>query len=200
MSLQNVSSTNKSQKKSGGCSLAIFGIGWTLFSSIFFILGLQSIYDGLGRTQWPEVPCELIHFKIQANKPKADPPFQPKVKYTYQWEGKSYTSHQVWPNKVGEKKHEDLAGLIEKRRNNDLTKFYINPEALEESALIITGSDTLEGIVPTIIGGLFMAIGIGLIISGRREKKRKQKHCHHRATKTMKLPPSFWFPSSPYSL
>ena len=188
MSLRNVSSTNKSQKKSGGCSLAIFGIGWTLFSSIFFILGLQSIYDGLGRTQWPEVPCELIHFKVQANKPQADPPFQPKVKYTYQWEGKSYTSHQVWPNKDGEEKYEALAELIEKRRNNDLTKCYINPEAPEESALIITGSDTLEGIVPTIIGGLFMAIGIGLIISGRREKKKKTKALSSQSNKNDEAP------------
>lgn len=168
-----ISTTSKSKKSAGGCGLIGFGIIWTLFSSLFFLFGIKSIYDGIGRSQWSEVSCEVTEFKIPGNKPNLDPPFQPKVKYRYNWEGSTRHGDKLRPNKDGEEKFEKLGEIFEQYRNGKLKTCYVNPENPDESALVINNSDTLNGLIPTLIGAGFMAIGFGLITLGRREKKNK---------------------------
>lgn len=180
--------TSRSKKAASGCGLIGFGIVWTLFSSLFFLFGIKSIYDGIGRSQWAEVSCEVTQFKIPGNKPKLDPPFQPQVKYRYNWEGSTRTGDKLWPNKEGEDKFEELGEIFEQYRDGKLKTCYVNPDNPDESALIITGSDTWGGLIPALIGAGFMAIGIGMIFIGRKEKKKKSSALSSQETKSDEAP------------
>ena len=177
---------DKSKKSSGGCGLIGFAVIWTLFSSVFLFFGLKSLYQGLSHSQWPEVPCEVSYFSIQDSNPHTDPPFQPKVRYQYNWENTSYTSETVWLNKEGVDDYEDLSELVEQERNGNLTTCYINPDAPSESVLLNDNSNIWVSIIPTLLGGLFMAIGIGLIFLGRSEGKKKSPSLSSKSRKKEK--------------
>ena len=179
---------NKVKKSSSGCGLVGFGIAWTLFSSFFFLLGIKSVYDGINRSQWLETPCEVTKFQIPGNKPQLDPPFQPKVKYQYSWKGSNYTGDQLWPKKKGVKKFEGIAETFEQYRDKKLTTCYVNPDKPQQSALIISKSDIWIGFIPALAGAGFMAIGLGMIILGRKEKKKKGSALSSQSTKDDKAP------------
>jgi len=181
------------KKSSGGCGLLVFGICWTLFSSIFLVIGLKTCYEGYNRAQWPEVDCQVTSFTIADNR-SADPPFQPKATYTYQWEGQNYTSNTVWANQEGEDNYEDLAELIEQHHKGEITHCYVNSKSPDESALFVGGSDIWGGVAFTLMGGLFVAIGIGLIFIGRRQKKKESSALSSKKTKNDDAPPAFLIP------
>ena len=115
---------SKTIKSSRG--LLVFGLFWTAFSSIFLVVGLKTGYDALNRSTWPEAPCTVTSFQIKASQ-KTDPPFQPNIEYTYQWENISYTGYQLWADKKGEDDYEDLADIIERQRSNGFTTCHVNP-------------------------------------------------------------------------
>ena len=161
---------SKTVKSSSG--LLIFGIVWTAFSSIFAVIGIKLCYDGYHRSGWPKTECTVTHFRVSTDQ-KNDPAFQPKVKYTYEWEGVTHTGDRVWANSKGEDKYEDLAELVEQYRNRELTTCHVNPDAPEESVLIPASSDIWGGVIFAIFGIGFMCIGIGMVASSRRQKKNE---------------------------
>ncbi|BDS06823.1 hypothetical protein NT6N_18630 [Oceaniferula spumae] len=183
----------KAKKSSGGCGLYGFAIFWTLFSSIFLIIGLKTCYDGFTRSQWPEVECMVHSFTI-TDKRSGDPPFQPKTSYTYEWEGVTHSGSTVWPSKKGEDDYEDLAELLEQYRAGEFKSCYVNPKAPTESALFVGGEDIWGGLIFALMGGLFVAIGIGLIVVGRREKKQESAALSSKKTKTDEAPAAILIP------
>ncbi|MCP5536818.1 MAG: DUF3592 domain-containing protein [Akkermansiaceae bacterium] len=152
--------------------LLVFGLFWTAFSSIFLIIGLKTGYDALNRAAWPETPCEVTSFEVVAN-PNTDPAFQPSILYTYQWEGVTHTGDRVWADQTGENDYEDLAGLIEQHRDGKLKSCHVNPESPGESVLLAGSGDAWGGLVFAIFGASFVAIGIGMIIFSRKQKKNE---------------------------
>lgn len=162
---------NNKQMSSKG--LFFFGLFWTAFSSIFLILGLKTTYDSVNRSGWPQTECKVVHFKVKA-APNQDPAFQPVVEYHYDWEGESFTGDQVWASQKGEDDYEDLGELIEQHRAGKLNHCYVNPEDPGEAVLIAGGADIWGGVVFTIFGGGFVAIGVGLMFGSRRMKKKDQ--------------------------
>jgi hypothetical protein len=152
--------------------LLIFGIFWTAFSSIFLIVGLKTGYDALDRSAWPEVPCTVANFEVTAN-PNTDPPFQPTIEYSYQWEGVTHTGNRLWADEKGEDDYEDLAELIEQHRNGEFTTCYVNPDTPTESVIIAGAGDVWGGAVFTLFGAGFVSIGIGMIIFSRKQKKKQ---------------------------
>ncbi|MFK7910885.1 MAG: DUF3592 domain-containing protein [Akkermansiaceae bacterium] len=161
-----------SKKVKSSRGLLIFGIVWTAFSSIFAVIGIKMCYDAYNRSGWPETACELTHFEILAN-PNNDPPFQPKAKYTYQWEGVTHAGDRVWAQREGEDDYEDLAGLIEQYRNGELTTCRVNPDSPAESVLIAAADDAWGGIVFALFGVGFMSIGAGMVYVSRLQKKKE---------------------------
>ncbi|MBT8043842.1 MAG: DUF3592 domain-containing protein [Verrucomicrobiae bacterium] len=161
---------SKKKKSSGG--LLVFGIFWTAFSSIFAIVGLKTGYDAYNRSGWPETPCEVSRFEVAA-KPDTDPPFQPKVQYSYTWSDTSYTGDRVWADQKGENDYEDLSKLIEQYQQGKLTSCHVNPDNPAESVLIAAPGDIWGGVIFTLFGLAFMGVGVGMIIASRKQKKNK---------------------------
>lgn len=156
-----------------GCGIA-FGVGWTLFSLIFVVVGLQQMTRGLSEMTWEEVPCEMIEFRVQA-RASQEPPFQPKVRYRYQWEGQSYQSEKTWRDKKGEDDFLPLAELEERQRSGQPWTCRVNPSEPNEAVLIPEKGKALFGAFFATFAGVFVAIGIFVIVSSLRAKAATQK-------------------------
>lgn len=172
--------------------LLIFGLFWTAFSSIFLIIGLKTGYDAFNRSNWSETPCQISSFKINS-KPNTDPAFQVAVEYSYNWEGTQHTGNRLWADKKGEEDYEDLGELIEQYHHGKLKTCYVNPKEPTESVLIVGPGDLAGPIIFTLFGAGFVAIGIGMMIASRKEKKEKSaalssKSSNNEAPKAIIIP------------
>lgn len=176
------SNSAKSAKSAkGGCSAVVFGIFWTLFSSIFLVVGIWAMVSDLTRSGWPSTPCEIEQFEITDSR-SADPPFGIDTRYSYSWEGKSYTGTQPWAKAEGKDDYIDLTDALESYRANQLTECYVNPENPSEAFLFSSSNGIWFGIIFTLVGGFFVAIGIGITVSGRRSKKAEKQALSSQAT------------------
>lgn len=160
----------RSNKKTSAGSLLVLGLLWTAFSTIFLILGVKSFYNGVNRASWPQTPCQISQFEINAD-PNKNPPFQPEVRYQYDWRGTNHTGSKVWATQKGEDDYENLGELIEQHRLGQLTHCYVNPKSPSKSTLLASGKDFWGKSIFAIFGSVFVAIGIGMIIGSRIQKK-----------------------------
>ena len=149
-----------------------FGLIWTAFSSLFLFFGAKMVYDGANRAGWPQVPCSISSFEIK-DAADQDPPFQPAVRYTYQWQEVSQVGDKVWANQKGEDDYEDLAELNEQYQKGKLTHCFVNPDSPDEAVLIASSSDIWGGLIFAVFGGSFVAIGIGVMLSSRWKKRQE---------------------------
>ena len=62
----------------GGCGLLAVGLIWTLFSSIFVVVGLWMSWKAITISGWDKIPCEIVRFEIVADR-KQDPVFRPDL-------------------------------------------------------------------------------------------------------------------------
>lgn len=160
--------------KSSGVAGVIFGLIFAAFSSIFIYLGVKTSVDDASRNQWPTAPCSIQKFNIKS-RPNLDPPFQPKVKFTYEWENKQYTGSKVWPKKLGEEEFEELGELIEQVRNKQITQCYINPEKPNEAILVQEPHSIFGGVIFAIFGSIFGLIGISIAVYSLKSLTKKTK-------------------------
>lgn len=163
-----------------GCGIA-FGIGWTLFSLIFVVVGLQQVFRGVSELTWEEVPCEMIKFQVQA-RASQDPPFQPKVRYRYQWQGQTYQSEKTWRDSEGSDEFLPMAELEQRHRSGQPWTCRVNPSEPSEAVLIPEKGKVLFGSFFAAFGGVFVAIGIFVIVSSVRSKAASQKSISSQAT------------------
>jgi len=170
-----------------------FGIIWTAFSSLFFFFGAKMVYDAANRAGWPQVPCSISSFEIK-DAANQDPPFQPVVSYTYQWQEESHVGDKVWAKKKGEDEYEDLAELNEQYQMGEPTHCYVNPDSPDEAVLIASSSDIWGGLIFAIVGGSFVAIGIGIILSSRWKKRQENAPISSKKSNNDEAPKAIMIP------
>ncbi|MFC4992023.1 DUF3592 domain-containing protein [Rubritalea tangerina] len=171
---KNYHNSSRDQKQLGGCGGVAFGLFWTAFSSIFVIVGLYASFSGVKQSQWPTAECALQEFSIDAKR-NADPPFQPKVHFTYQWNGQEYSSSKVWADKQGEDDYQDLTDLLEAHRNEELTTCFVNPDNPSEAVLLHEEESIWFGIAFALFGLFFVLIGVGILVTSLRGSKSKKQ-------------------------
>ncbi|BCU76463.1 hypothetical protein llg_11780 [Luteolibacter sp. LG18] len=147
-----------------------FGIVWTLFSSIFLVVGLLSVFKSLSYLAWDRVPCVVERFGIRAD-PKQDPPYQADLRFRYTWDGREYTSDRLWPDKNGSDAYEDLGEVLETMRTGagrDVIQGVssacrVNPNNPTAASLLGVSGGAWGGLIFATVGGLFVLIGIGIM-------------------------------------
>lgn len=156
--------------------MIVFGVIWTLFSSIFVVIGLWTCWKAIAVSGWDKVPCVIERFEILAD-PKEDPPFRADLVFHYEVDGRNYTGSRLWPEKKGSDDYEDLSKLRESLAQGPegplaspagvSAECRVNPDQPAESALFGKGGgEIVGGLVFTVFGGFFVLIGIGLIVGG----------------------------------
>jgi hypothetical protein len=167
-------------KGNGGAStggklfLIIFGLVWTIFSSIFVVIGIKSYLSDAERSSWPTAPCEVDSFVVKS-KAGLDPAFQPTINYSYSWKGTKHTGTKVWPDKEGEDKYHELAELIDLQHEGKITECYINPENPSEAVIYPTSNSSWSGVGFAIFGVCFVMVGLGVLTMGVKSSGKKDK-------------------------
>ncbi len=150
-----------------GCGI-LFGVGWTLFSSIFVVVGLWAFWSSEKIRAWDELPCTIERFEI-ADDPDADPPFSVDLLFRYRVEGTWREGTRLRnEDRSGADDYEDL---VELRAELDEPTCRVNPENPDEAVLLAGGEGTWFGLVFAAFGGCFVLVGIGLILNAIREGK-----------------------------
>ncbi|GAA5478116.1 hypothetical protein Hhel01_01614 [Haloferula helveola] len=156
---------------SKGCG-ALFGLGWTAFSSIFVVAGIWVFWTSVQSRTWEKVPCELVKFEI-IDEPNTDPPFRPDLLFRYEYEGTPYQSDRL--TSADDDRESDYETLVELRqelygKELDLT-CRVNPGDLSQAVLQDSAGDAWFGLVFAGFGGCFMLVGIGLTFTAFGEEK-----------------------------
>lgn len=162
----------------GGCGLLAVGLIWTLFSSIFVVVGLGMSWKAYTVSGWDKIPCEIVRFEIAADR-KQDPIFRPDLEYRYVVDGRNYTGTRLWPERKGSDDYEDLAELREALAQGPegplaspagvSAECRVNPGDPSESSLFGKGGgELIGGMVFALFGAFFVLIGIGIILGGRK--------------------------------
>lgn len=154
----------------------VFGLGWTLFSLIFVVVGLSIFWKEQGNENWKKVPCTIERFEITANQ-KEDPPFRADLKYRYAWEGKEFTGTKLYPKSEGKSDYEDIAELRETlRAEGHANTCLVNAANPQEAALVSDESGRWFGLLFAGWGGMFVAIGITMMTGSLRGRRRLITH------------------------
>ena len=148
-----------------------FGVFFTLFSAISFFLGIWVLLSELNSKSWEPVACEVSEFEVVTDL-KKEAPFSPKVKFQYEIDGQQYTGTKFSENKDGVEKYEEIAEMVYLARKGELGECFVNPEVPDEAVLHRDDDKLLLGMIITLSGGLLVAIGIGVIVMGRRASRK----------------------------
>ncbi|MFD0893119.1 DUF3592 domain-containing protein [Luteolibacter ambystomatis] len=160
----------KKAKRAGARGSFWFGIIWTLFSSIFLVMGLLAVFQSLFHTTWDKVPCVIERFGIRADL-KQSPPFQPDLRFRYSVDGREFTSDRLWPRKNGADDYEKLSNSLEEIRlhagrdaiEGAAAECHVNPANPTEAFLLPSTGDLWGGLLFATVGGLFVLIGISIM-------------------------------------
>ncbi|MCW1912534.1 DUF3592 domain-containing protein [Luteolibacter sp. GHJ8] len=164
-----------------GCGLIGFGLFWTLFSSIFLIVGVWQIRESFRAGSWQPVPCTIDRFEI-VDADGAEGGFRADLAYRYDYGGQSYTGTKLWTDQKSSKAYQELAEIREPflqgpegRRPSPAgasAECRVNPENPAESYLHPQGShgQLIFGLIFSGVGGLFVLIGLAILFSSRKER------------------------------
>lgn len=158
----------------------IFGIVWTLFSSVFVCFGLKTLWKGISPAAWEKAPCVIERFEIRADS-KKDPVFQPDLKFHYEWDGRPYTSTQLRSDQRGSNEYEELLAireglLAEAQRDKPeglRTGCWVDPQHPDQASLVKPSWSGWGGLFIVAFGSVFMLVGISVIRSGMRSRSAK---------------------------
>ena len=144
-------------EKKDGCT-GLIGLAVMLFGALFLTLGIGVVVGELRRSTWDEVPCVVERFEIR-DDPEADEPFAPEVVYRYDYGDRTFTGARLRWGGDRVQAYEDLAAVREELRAAEATTCRVNPEAPEESVLLISGGDLGVGALIAVVGGVIVTAG-----------------------------------------
>lgn len=152
-----------------GCGI-LFGVFWTLFSSVFVVVGLGVFWNSEKIRGWDEVPCEIERFEI-LDDADAAPPFTVDLVFRYRPEGTWRQGTRLRNEETsGDADYEDLAALRAELLSGDAT-CRVNPDDPSDAVLTVGGEQTWFGLIFAAFGGFFVLVGVGLILNSVRAGK-----------------------------
>ncbi|OYV07255.1 MAG: hypothetical protein CFE26_01925, partial [Verrucomicrobiales bacterium VVV1] len=184
---------SNSGRRTGAVGLILFGTVWTLFSSAFVCAGLMATWRGVSQSAWDKVPCVIERFEIRADQ-KKNPVFEVDLKFSYEWQGKSYTGNQLRPGTKGDDEYQKLSEvreklLLEAQRDKPeglTTECLVDPQHPESASLLPPSGAGWLGLILVAFGGGFMLLGISIIRNGL--KSRSQKALSDQASQASQAP------------
>ena len=165
----------------GSVGQIIFGVAWTLFSSVFVCVGLGVTWKGVSQSAWEKVPCVIERFEILADQ-KKNPVFEVDLKFRYEWAGQTFTGSDLRPGVRGDDdEYEKLSEvreklLLEAQRDKPeglRTECRVDPKHPENASLLPPSGAGWFGLIFVAFGGGFMLIGISIIRAAIKSRSQK---------------------------
>ncbi len=164
---------NAIKSKNKGSSL-ILGIIFTAAGALtFFQWGLPPLKYARKSIDWPSVSGTVTKSDIVTRIKDGKTTYIPEVIYTYSVNNTTYTSAKII---VGNPHYDSNIGpvrqTIQKYPVGETVQAYYDPE-IPASATLIRGIQNSDYVLAGITG-LFMVIGLFLLVDGSRKKLRKE--------------------------
>lgn len=163
-------------KKTGNANPVTLGLLFLIFGGIvFFAWGLPPLQYSHESASWPSVQGTITNSEIDTWRREGKTYYQPNIVYTYEVEGKKYSSSKVT---VGDPPSDTNMSPAKRVQNEypsgkQVMVFY-DPEAPSSAALKpgIQKNDILLGFIT----GIFPLIGILLLFNGLKKKLIRQNY------------------------
>jgi hypothetical protein len=128
-----------------------------LFAAVFFCVGVNDAFKFIWFYTWEKVPCQLEKIEV-VDDAAAEKPFSMAVSFHYEWQGRTYTSHEY--GAPPEADYSTLkacrdAWLAAKSRNETFCR--MNPGMPSEAVLETEGIRS-GGIAFAVVGAMFLAM------------------------------------------
>jgi hypothetical protein len=118
------------------------GMGFTIFISIFFLVGfgllgfgVHSFYRGRQALSWPAVECRLLECRVQENPDSESTTWEVKVRYSYSVAGREFEGKRVAFGYSGSSIREEHQGIYEKLQSGSRVMVRYQPGNPNDSVL-----------------------------------------------------------------
>jgi hypothetical protein len=118
------------------------GMGFTIFISIFFAVGLgllgygvHSFYRGRQALAWPAVEGRLLECRLQENPDSEGSTWEVKVRYSYSVAGREFEGKRVAFGYSGSSTHVEHQGIYEKLQSGSRVMVHYQPSNPSDSVL-----------------------------------------------------------------
>jgi hypothetical protein len=117
-------------------------MGFTLFISIFFLVGLgllggglYSFYRGRQAASWPEVEGKLLECRVKEDSGGESTTWQVKVRYSYSVAGQEFEGKRVAFGYNGSSTYEEHQGIYDKLQQSSRVMVRYDPRNPDSSVL-----------------------------------------------------------------
>lgn len=151
-----------------------------MFGGVFFLAGLGFLFPFFilpvtrisGSSSWEEVPCKVIHSRVQSHRSDDGTTYSIDILYEYEIEGKIYRSNAYDFIDVSSSGSSGKREIVRQHPRGKQTVCYVNPDDPYEAVLSREYSWVLLfGLIPII----FVLVGLGIILASIFGKSKKSK-------------------------
>src|SRR5437899_3914728 len=114
------------------------GLGGRIFGSLFFlmffgmgllfcVLIVREVYGGAKTYSWPKAECLIIESRVQEDG-KSQRPYRFRVRYDYQWQGRTYTGTKWSRQEAAYSDYSDAQRLMSKYPADSKVECFVNPQ------------------------------------------------------------------------
>lgn len=168
-------------ERGAGEGVTKFGrLAGVLFGGIFFLAGLGFLFPFFilpvtkisGSSSWEEVPCKVIHSRVQSHRSDDGTTYSIDILYEYEIEGKTYRSNAYDFFNISSSGTSDKRKIVRQHPRGKETVCYVNPDDPYQAVLSREYSwILLFGMIPII----FVFVGLGIILASIFGKSNKSK-------------------------
>lgn len=121
--------TNHTQSRAGARWLAFIGLGLAFAGSVFTWILWQAWQRAEETRAWASVPARVISSQVLPNQatPQSPTKFLVKVRYEYEWQGRSHISERLRRVDGPKSSRDDAEALRERYGKGQSITCYVNP-------------------------------------------------------------------------
>jgi hypothetical protein len=147
-----------------GLPFLAFGLGF------FWFGGARPILRAQEAAEWPTVPCAIEDSFVESHTDsEGDTTYSVEIRYTYEWEGRTFHGENYTFGDFSSSGRSGKEEIVERYPAGSEATCFVNPEDPYEAVITTDVGFLPYGIMG--FGGLFGAIGAGLLLGGFRRRK-----------------------------
>lgn len=129
-----IGSVQQQKKPLTRIGLAIFFAFFFLMGTMFLVFMSRQAWRSVDERRWIPTPCAILSSEVVENSAK-EKPFEFRVRYGYERQGRKFTSDVYKKNYVGSKDYSEAVMLRQRYAVNLAAQAFVNPQKPSEAIL-----------------------------------------------------------------